>query len=434
MRPGLDAIARLVAERTGMRIGPAQQAWLSAAVTRVAERLGAEDQDIALMARRDDFVAQLIDEVTIRETFFLREVEQLRSIDWRAALDTARAAGRETIRVWSAGCASGEEPYTLAMLAVDALGPAAPVSVLGTDISAAALASARRGWYSGRTVRRLDENLLTRYFEPRDGGIAVRSPLRECVRFRRHNLVGEPSPPRYEDRFDVVVCRNVLIHFEPAAAECAGTGLMAGLHPQGTLLLGPADRLCLTSPALAALARGTEAAPRRRHSITVAPGLRRRHEPRPPRDRAAPSAPARGSAADGGGTQAEILEGAMRLADADRLEDALELAAKAAADAPLDASAHLVAGVIEIAMGAPERAVDSLRRAVYLDPSVAIAAFHLGRARDATGERAAARQAYEHALHALDPDDRRHGWLLDPVDVVDVAEACRLRLLDLREP
>ena len=65
---------------------------------------------------------------------------------------------------------------------------------------------------------------------------------------------------------------------------------------------------------------------------------------------------------------------------------------------------------------------------------MAIAAFHLGRAREAAGDRADAERAYEHALHALDPDDSRHAWLVDPLSVADVAEACKLRLQELRRP
>jgi chemotaxis protein methyltransferase CheR len=434
----LDAIVRLVAERTGMRFGHRQHPWLWAAVARVAERIGDThaQNDIALLARRDDFVEQLIDEVTIRETFFMRQFEQLRSIDWHLALDTAHTAGRATIRVWSAGCASGEEAYTLAMLAVDSLGPTAPVSVVGTDLSSEALACARRGWYTGRTVRRLDPDVLARHFRPEEGGISVQPSLRRLVDFRRHNLVHDPSPPAGEDSFDVVVCRNVLIHFEPQAADRAGAGLLAGLRPGGTLLLAPADRLCLSVPALGAMARGRETHAGDRPVVAVTRRTRRSRRSRPGRKAPPPASPTRRTPPrdlpDHEGRPSGPLAEAMRLADADRVGEALVLARRATSEDPLDASAHLIAGILEIAAGVPEQAVGSLRRSVYIDPSAAIAAFHLGRAREAAGEWAAARQAYEHALHALDPEDRRFDWLLDPLDVADVAEACKLRLLDLR--
>ncbi len=90
-------------------------------------------------------------------------------------------------------------------------------------------------------------------------------------------------------------------------------------------------------------------------------------------------------------------------------------------------------GILELASGSPERAIAALRRALYLEPDLPIAAFHLGRAREATGDPAGAEQAYDRALHALDPDDRRHEWLVDQSSLADVAEACKVRLLELRK-
>ena len=227
----------------------------------------------------------------------------------------------------------------------------------------------------------------------------------------------------------------MLIHFEPDAAERAGATLMAGLAPAGALLLAPADRLCLSRAVLGANVRRGAERPGRRRIVTISPTPRPKGRGRPAsaRTRTGPDTAAAASRPSEPAGPAEQLAEVMRLADEDRLDEALAIAHRAVEESALDASPHLVAGILEMAVGAPDRAVVSLRRAMYLDPTSAIAAFQLGRAREATGDRAAARQAYEVALHALDPDDRRFGWLLDPLDVVDVAEACKLRLLDLRE-
>src|SRR5205814_9563365 len=90
--------------------------------------------------------AGLIDEITVKETFFLRHVEQLNELQWPRLLERARAAGSDRVRVWSAACATGEEPYSLALLACEAFGTnTPPVTILATDISASALARAQAG-------------------------------------------------------------------------------------------------------------------------------------------------------------------------------------------------------------------------------------------------------------------------------------------------
>jgi hypothetical protein len=95
---------------------------------------------------------------------------------------------------------------------------------------------------------------------------------------------------------------------------------------------------------------------------------------------------------------------------------------------PLDADAHFISGLVTLEAGEPTRAVAALRRALYADPTFALAAFTLGRAFDALGDTAAARRAFERVLRTLDPDDRRHESILAQVDLGDIAAACRARL------
>ena len=110
-------------------------------------------------------IATLIDEVTIKETFFFRDRQQLDTIPWRALLERAQAAGSEEIRIWCAACATGEEAYTLALLACEAFAPAPPqVRILATDISSAALVAASAGRYRERSLRTVAPSLRDQYF------------------------------------------------------------------------------------------------------------------------------------------------------------------------------------------------------------------------------------------------------------------------------
>ena len=155
MNPELAEIADLVRRETGIVLPAARETALRAAVERAAPGLGAAAFVRATSdpAGGRDLVTRLIDEVTNQETFFVRDRGQLDEIPWHALLQRARAAGSGVLRVWCAGCATGEEAYTLALLAAQAFAPAAaPVDVLGTDVSRAALAAAAAGRY--RRARR----------------------------------------------------------------------------------------------------------------------------------------------------------------------------------------------------------------------------------------------------------------------------------------
>ena len=150
--------------------------------------------------------------------------------------------------MWSAGCATGEEAYTLALEAVLALGaPPSPVDVLGTDISTAALAAAAAGRYGERAVRQLDPAVRERYLTRQpDGRYQVTAPLRALARFGRHNLALSTGPPPGEAAFDVVVCRNVLIYLSTQHIGRALGNLERARAPAGCWCSAPP--MCCTAP------------------------------------------------------------------------------------------------------------------------------------------------------------------------------------------
>lgn len=130
MTTSVDRLAELVTGESGIRFQANQHAGLVAALRRALPDTGPER--FLEIARdplaRQHALATLIDEVTIKETSFLRDRAQLDAIDWHGLHDRARAAGRDTIRIWSAACATGEEPYSLALLASEAFGTTEPPS------------------------------------------------------------------------------------------------------------------------------------------------------------------------------------------------------------------------------------------------------------------------------------------------------------------
>jgi chemotaxis protein methyltransferase CheR len=427
MSAALDRLAELVHLRTGIRIQPAHRASLEAALARTAPAV----EPSAFLALADDpttgpeAFAGLVDEVTIKETSFLRDAGQLGRIDWHLLLASARSAGSSTIRVWGAACATGEEAYSLAMLACEAFGtPTPPVRILATDISRTAVAQARMGRYGQRSLRDVDGQLRERYLEAHDGAgsLVVGDSLRRLVTFERHNLVDDTAPPSGDHAFDLVVCRNVLIYFDADTVGRVVERLEAALAPGGTLLLGAADVLCVTTRRLAALDYGP-----RTTSAKPAPAQaarRPRPEGAPPRPAASQRAPTADQASPG-------LELALRAADQGRPEDAMSQVAHILSVDPLNVGAHFVRGVVELASGDAAAAVGSLRRALYADPSHALAAFKLGRAYDMLGDRHAAVRSYEQAVRLLDGETRPDAVRGD-VDLADVAAASRIRIDALR--
>ena len=420
----LEQLADVVRREIGMSIrGPALTS-LEAALRRMdptmdaAAFLRAGGEETAATA----LLERLIDEVTVKETFFFRQREEFDAIDWSNLHRAARDAGSETVRVWVAACASGEEAYTLGILASEAFGsPDPPVSILATDISAAALDRAARGRYRGRTVRTVDPELRERHFVVAGGDLVVGEPLRRMVELRRHNLVRDCGPPSAHQQFELIACRNVLIYFDGDVVERVIGSLERALAPEGMLVLGAADRLCGSARRLAHLDTATRPHRTARRSVPE-PTLRRplgRDTARPP-DSAPP--PAQADPAN------DALAEALQAADAGRLDAAVEVTTRMLAEDPFDADAQFVRGLAELGLGEADAAVNSLRRALYVDPTFGAAAFKLGRAHEELGDDAAAARAYEQALRTLEAGSERHEAVLHEVDVGDVAAACALRL------
>ena len=382
MSDALDLVAELVLHESGIRIRSAQHPALRTAIARA---LPNGDAAVFLDLAANPIegpraIATLIDEVTIKETFFYRDRRQLDTIPWQSLLERAQASGSQEIRIWCAACATGEEAYTLALLACEAFAPALPpVRILATDISTAAIAAAQDGRYGDRSLRTVAPSLRDQYFEQEGKRHLVGDRLRRVVMFAQHNLVTGAMPPLGETAFDLIVCRNVLIYFDAETADRVTAGLRSALRPEGTLILGSADVLCGTAWRL-------ERAP----------------------------VPARQSAP----LSASLLRKPLGRAEAE-------------SPVALDAEARFLRAMGELECGEALAAAESLRHVLYLDPTFGLAAFALGRAHEATGDPNAARRAYQRALRTIDETDDRHDHLLEQVALVDVATACRARLATL---
>jgi chemotaxis protein methyltransferase CheR len=406
MSSALLEVVSLVRRESGIEVGPAQFAALQAAIARVEP--GMTPERLLASAGSEALVQRLVNEVTIRETFFFRHRGELEAIDWHRSLAAANRRGSGIVRVWVAGCASGEEAYTLAILACEAFACATPpVHVLATDIATAALEQAQRASYAPRSVSTVSDDLRRRYFTARDGLLYVDERLRRLVEFRRQNLVRDLTPGGAAGGFDVISCRNVLIYFEAPTVERVMRSLESALAPQGTLVLGAADRL---SARPARIARPASAGPSRREGARPA-----RTPPASPKHQAQPKA-------------GRSLREAFAAADRGELDLVLEITAETLTRDPLDADAYYLRGLAELAAHEPRAAIASLRRAIYIDAEFSPALFNLARAHDVLGSADAACQAYERCLRSLSRYAEAPHDLAHTIDLTDIAVACHARL------
>jgi len=246
-------ISEWLSEEYGLCFGPAKREILRSRLEPRRVALGFESFEqlyfhLKFHPERERERLTLLPHLTNNESYFFRETGQLEALRDEVLpelMRTLEPSGRREIRILSAGCASGEEPYTLAMVAREAraLSPPWKVRITGVDLDPEALERAIRAEYGLNAFRRLDEKLRKRYFDvAAPDRWALKPALRSMVEFEQANLVNpgwsKGLPPQ-----DIVFCRNVLIYFDDASITVAIQGIYECLVPGGYLFLGHAESL-----------------------------------------------------------------------------------------------------------------------------------------------------------------------------------------------
>ncbi|MGK2905683.1 MAG: CheR family methyltransferase [Desulfuromonadales bacterium] len=201
---------------------------------------------------RDQELSEAIDLLTTHETYFFREDFQLRTFVEDILPEVRKRKEREgqkTLRIWSAGCSSGEEPYTIAMLLLDQSWLRSwRVEVIGTDISHRVLQMARAGVYADTSFRNTGLLQKRRFFSAYEGKLRVNDEVRSLVSISHLNLF-DSSQSALMGKMDAVFCRNVIIYFDQAGKRSVINNFFQRLHPGGFLLLGHSESLINLSTA-----------------------------------------------------------------------------------------------------------------------------------------------------------------------------------------
>jgi chemotaxis protein methyltransferase CheR len=240
----MQILASLLEQRTGQQIAANREWRIETALKPVLRERGLETLDqlaAEIISGSDPLVAdQVVDALLNQESSFFRDAAVL---DLAAAAVQAmrEQAPNRNVRLWSAGCSMGQEPLSLAMLfdeQIESNGGRMP-EIVASDVSEAALARARAGRFSQFEIQRgLPIRRMMRWFDAAGGDWAAKPELMRQISFRRINLVADALPP---GKFDVVLCRNVLLYLSPTLRRQVLDRLAGVMRPGGLLVLGAGE-------------------------------------------------------------------------------------------------------------------------------------------------------------------------------------------------
>jgi chemotaxis protein methyltransferase CheR len=236
-------LARLVRRRGGLVLTDGKGAALERRLAPVMRRFGFRDPGALMKELRlgdETLSAAVTEAVTVNETSFFRDADQFARLRQQVLPQLLAARAQEKrLRIWSAGCAAGQEAWSLAILLDGLALPGWTIDLFATDMSGDAIARAEAGHYSQADVMRgLSLEDVARHFRAQESGFMISERLKRMVRFRKFNLLDSFG---WLDDLDLVLCRNVLIHFDRAARVSVLERLADTLSPDGVLLLGEAE-------------------------------------------------------------------------------------------------------------------------------------------------------------------------------------------------
>ena len=422
--PGLADVYRLTEARTGLRItGPGRAAnlvrlegardaagcpdWPS-----FAERLGGE----SLVGHA---WTELIRSLTIGETYFFRNkphIDLLRDQVLPALIERRYREEHPWLRLWSAGCATGEEAYSLAILVRELIPDPErwAIFILGTDLNSESLRRARIGRYGLWSFRDTDPALMSRYTTPHGDRMIVADEIRAMVTFSMLNLVDGAAYGPGMSSMDMILCRNVTMYFGQQAATAVAQRLLSALTPGGWLLVGPSEADAQVFAGFDVLITHETTAYRRpeTRARSAETGTVARTSSEDARPVVGPAEETSGAGAQGIGraprptTPDECLRAARMAGDAGRYAEARDWCCRALDLDPTAADAYQLLGMIYAGRHETELAVTAFRKAIYLDRDFALAHYGLSNELSLLGDETGARRSAATArrlLHFLPP-------------------------------
>lgn len=346
---------------------------------------------------RDGERMLLAETLSTRETFFMRDAGQIRLLRETLLprlIAQRRERGELQLRLWSCACATGEEPYSLAILLLERLPDFADWSIElnGTDISRTALQKAQTASYGNWAFRGCDAKFRQQYFDVRGHQWTLCDPVRNMVKFMQLDLLHDrlPAPALGLAEMDLILCRNLFIYLQPAAIKTAAEKLADCLREDGLLVTGHGELRTIQCASLQTevhpesiiyrkdtAALSTDSPPvsvreKSPHPAGARPSARRPDAKHEMTDDVPPDSGhgVRDTLQRSPSEPADELAAGWRLADAGRLEEARALCQRLQARDPMVAELHLLAAAISMDLNERTQARECLRKALYLEPDM----------------------------------------------------------------
>ncbi|MCL2319278.1 MAG: protein-glutamate O-methyltransferase CheR [Treponema sp.] len=215
--------------------------------SRLKERLREKGIDtvksyFAIITKDQGELKSFLDSITTNLTRFFRNQAQFDALEHFVVpqlQEIKKSSGNTTIKIWSAGCSTGEEPYTIAMLMSEILPPPWKYEIVASDISLKCLMTAKEGFYADARIVGIPDNYLKKYFDKAEGGYKVHADIMSKIRFDYHNLKND-SGLRNQD---IVFCRNVIIYFDEAAQKAVINRFWDSMASKSFLFIGHSESL-----------------------------------------------------------------------------------------------------------------------------------------------------------------------------------------------
>lgn len=235
---------KLIYDESGIHFSATNRSILE---SRLKERLREKKSDSLrdyyklILGDKEEFKT-LLDSVTTNLTRFFRNQPHFDALEHYVVPELAKLRGASAdrkLRIWSAGCSTGEEPYTIAMLLKEILPAGFSFEVVASDISLKSLMVAKEGFYGDSRIQGIPEAYLAKYFERKPSGYQLKDEVKKLVRFDYHNLKNDSGLRN----LDVVFCRNVLIYFDEAAQKATIERFWESMAPKSFLFIGHSESL-----------------------------------------------------------------------------------------------------------------------------------------------------------------------------------------------
>ncbi|RWZ60267.1 protein-glutamate O-methyltransferase CheR [Halobacillus fulvus] len=224
--------------KTGIDLSLYKETQMKRRLTSLRDRRGFSDFKtyFAHLIEQPHLYDEFLDRMTINVSEFYRNKQRFDVLETRVI--PALMKGKQKLKIWSAACSTGEEPYTLAMI-LSRFYPLDQIEIIATDIDSNAIDQAKKGVYAERSLKEMPPKVKEKFFSKNGAFYHLDEGIKKCVTFKQHNLLAD----RYESHCDLIVCRNVMIYFTEEAKATIYTNFSRALNSKGILFVGSTEQI-----------------------------------------------------------------------------------------------------------------------------------------------------------------------------------------------